>query len=131
MIRDYVEMYRYRIDPDHTEIRMEEQGDPEGLMIAPMLLIPFIENSFKHGLPGGQEKSFIAINTDIRDDKLLLKVCNSCKKSEPEELEQRKGIGIENTRQRLELLYPGRYMLDIKKSEGTFSLSLSIELKHK
>jgi len=131
MIRDYVDMYRHRVDPDLTDIRMEEIGDPEGLLIAPMLLIPFIENSFKHGLLGGLEKSFINIQTDISEEKLLFKVCNSCGKSERQTLEHQKGIGIENTRQRLELLYPGRYLLDIEALEGTFSVELSIELKQK
>ncbi len=131
MIRDYVDMYRYRVDPDLTDIRMEEIGDPEGLMIAPMLLIPFIENSFKHGLLSGQEKSFIDIQTDIREDRLLFKVCNSWEESELDEVQHQKGIGIENTRQRLELLYPGRYLLDIEALEDTFIVKLSIELKQK
>jgi len=131
MIRDYVDMYRYRVDPDLTDIRMEEIGDPEGLMIAPMLLIPFIENSFKHGLLSGQEKSFIDIQTDIREDKLMFKVCNSWEESELDEVQHQKGIGIENTRQRLELLYPGRYLLDIEALEDTFIVKLSIELKQK
>ncbi len=131
LIRDYVEMYRHRVDSDRTDIRMEENGDPEGFLIAPMLLIPFIENSFKHGLLSAQEKSFIDIQTDIREDKLLFKVCNSCEESKLDEVQHQKGIGIENTRQRLELLYPGRYLLDIEALEDTFSVKLSIELKQK
>jgi two-component system, LytTR family, sensor kinase len=131
MIRDYVEMYRHRVDSDRTDIRIEERGDSKGLMIAPMLLIPFIENSFKHGLLSGQAKSFIEIQTEIREDKLLFKVFNSCEESELDEVQHQKGIGIENTKQRLELLYPGRYLLDIEALEDTFSVKLSIELKQK
>ncbi len=131
LIRDYVEMYRHRVDSDRTDIRMEENGDPERFLIAPMLLIPFIENSFKHGLLSGREKSFIDIQIDILEDKLLFKICNSCGKSELDEVQHQKGIGIENTRQRLELLYPGRYLLDIKALEDTFIVKLSIELKKK
>ena len=131
MIRDYVNMYRHRVDSDRTDIQMKENGDPTGFMIAPMLLIPFIENSFKHGLLSGQEKSFIDIQIDIHEDKLLFKVCNSCEESELDEVQHQKGIGIENTRQRLELLYPGRYILDIEALEDTFIVKLSIELKQK
>jgi Histidine kinase len=131
MIKDYVKMYRHRVDPDHADIRMEEKGDPEGFLIAPMLLIPFIENSFKHGLLSGQRKSFIAIYSDIQGGKLLFKVCNSYEKSEADELGHQKGIGIENTRQRLELLYPNKYTLDIETLGGTYSVKLSIELKQK
>ena len=131
MIRDYVDMYRHRVDSDRTDIRMEESGDPEGLLIAPMLLIPFIENSFKHGLLGGQEKSFIHIQTEINNDKLLFKVYNSHSETVRAGLERQKGIGIENTRQRLELLYPGKYLLDIESSGNTYSVNLSLELKQK
>ena len=65
MIRDYVEMYRHRVDNEHTDISMEMKGDPEDIRIAPMLLITFVENSFKHGLRSGQEHTFVHISIRI------------------------------------------------------------------
>ncbi|MCK4989355.1 MAG: sensor histidine kinase [Bacteroidales bacterium] len=62
MIRDYVEMYRYRVDPIRADIKLEVEGEPGDLVIAPMLLIPFIENSFKHGLQGGPGGAFVRIH---------------------------------------------------------------------
>lgn len=129
MIRDYVEMYRHRVDPTRTEIRMEVDGDPGELLIVPMLLIPFIENSFKHGLQGSPGKAFVHIHMTISEQKLQFRVRNSRGETDRVELEQQKGIGIDNTRQRLELLYPGKHTIDIETKEDTFTVNLSIELK--
>lgn len=131
MIRDYVEMYRHRVDPDHTAVKMEISGDPEGLKIAPMLLIPFIENSFKHRLQGKQNRAYIAINLEIEGDEIRFRIENSRGENDQPVLEQQKGIGIENTRQRLELLYPGKHILDIETNEDTFIVNLSIQLSRK
>jgi LytS/YehU family sensor histidine kinase len=130
MITSYVDMYRHRMDPQRTEINMKVVGEPGGLLIAPMLLIPFIENSFKHGPRGGQEKSFVDLYLEISEDKLLLRVRNSQGESDTLELEQQKGIGIDNTRQRLGLLYPGKHKLEIEDLEDTFTVNLSLELNH-
>lgn len=129
IVKDYVNMYRHRVDPNQTRINLEVQGDPEDLRIAPMLLIPFIENSFKHGIQGSQLKPFIAIGLDIRGDRLYFMVRNSCGEMDRAGLEEYKGIGIENTRQRLDLLYPGSHKLEIEALEETFTVNLSLELK--
>jgi len=129
IVKDYVNMYRHRVDPDQTRITMEVHGDPEDLMIAPMLLIPFIENSFKHGIQGNQLKSFIAIRLNIKGDKLQFIVHNSRGEIDQTGLERYKGIGIENTRKRLDLLYPGSHKLDIEALDDTFTVNLSLELK--
>jgi len=129
MIRSYVDMYRHRVDPDHTEIKLEVTGDPGELLIAPMLLIPFIENSFKHGLMATQDLSFVDIRMEISGHLLQFSIHNSRGESERLELKQQKGIGIDNTRQRLELLYPGQHKLDIETLDDTFMVNLSLELK--
>lgn len=129
IIRDYVNMYRHRVDPDRIHITMEVHGDPEELMIAPMLLIPFIENSFKHGIRGSQDKSFVDIQMDLSGENLQFRVDNSLGEVDPAGPEQNKGIGIENTRQRLGLLYPGSHKLDIESLNDKFTVNLSIELK--
>jgi len=128
MIRDYIEMYRHRTDPDITDIRLEINGDPGELVIAPMLLIPFIENSFKHGLHGGSGSSFIEIRLTVSGQELQFMVRNSCGDEDEIELDQFKGIGIDNTIQRLELLYPGKHSIDIENRKDIFIVNLSIEL---
>ncbi|MDF1574709.1 MAG: histidine kinase [Bacteroidales bacterium] len=129
MIKNYVEMYRHRVDPRNTRINMEVKGDPGELLIAPMLLIPFIENSFKHGLSGGEDAAFVNIQMEISKDILQFSVRNSRGTSDGLEIEPAKGIGIRNTRQRLELLYPGKFKLDIEAEEEKYSVYLEIVLK--
>ena len=94
-----------------------------------MLLIPFIENSFKHGLMSVHEKAFVHIHLGISGGKLQFRVQNSHGETDTLELVHQKGIGIDNTRQRLGLLYPGQYELDIGTLEDVFTVNLSIELK--
>ena len=129
MIRDYVDMYRHRVDPGHTEIVLEVNGDDEEGEIAPMLLLPFIENAFKHGLRGNVDKPRVHISLEIAKEKLRFQVINSHGKGDEVDLEPKKGIGIENTRQRLDLLYPGRHQLEIGEEADTFAVKLNLELK--
>jgi sensor histidine kinase YesM len=128
MISDYVDMYRHRVDQDKAEIRMEVIGDKGELVIAPMLLLPFVENAFKHGLRSFTGNTFIHILVEIDGAVLRFKVNNSHGQSDEMDLEHQQGIGIENTRQRLDLLYPGLYQLDIEEKADTFTVKLSIEL---
>jgi sensor histidine kinase YesM len=128
MIRDYVEMYRYRVDPIRADIQMNVEGEPGELQIAPMLLIPFVENSFKHGLRGGSGGAFIRIAIRIEEGAMHFSIENNLGDSDPVELENRKGIGIENTKQRLELLYPGKYKLEIGKNDKIFRVKLYLKL---
>jgi sensor histidine kinase YesM len=129
MIRDYVDMYRHRIDPVHAEILLEVKGDTEEGEIAPMLLLPFIENAFKHGLRGSADKPRVQISLEIAQQGLRFQVINSHGKSDEVDLEPTKGIGIENTRQRLNLLYPGKHQLEIEEKADTFAVKLTLELK--
>lgn len=128
MIRDYVEMYRHRVDQKKAEIKLEISGDAGEHSIAPMLLLPFIENAFKHGLRSETEKTFIYIRIEIGVTELGFRTENSHGRSDGIDLEHKKGIGTENTRQRLDLLYPGKYKLDIDEKANTFTVDLNIEL---
>jgi len=129
MIRDYVDMYRHRVDPGHADIVLEVNGDEEEGEIAPMLLLPFIENAFKHGLRGNVDRPRVHISLEIAREGLRFQVINSHGKGDEVDLEPKKGIGIDNTRQRLDLLYPGKYQLDIDEKADTFEVKLTLELK--
>ncbi len=129
IITDYINMYRHRTDPDRTVINLEVRGDPEGLLIAPMLLIPFVENSFKHGILDGEQQSLIDLLLDISGDTLHFRIQNKCGSPPVLDLDQPSGIGIHNTRQRLQLLYPGSHKLDIESTAEKFTVNLSMELK--
>jgi sensor histidine kinase YesM len=128
LVQDYVEMYRYRVDPVRADIQLTSEGDPAQWKIAPMLLIPFIENGFKHGLSSGHTDAFVHIDLTLKDHRLKCQVKNNRGQKDPVEVDQRKGIGIENTRKRLEILYPGKYDLKIMEDMDTFHVNLSINL---
>lgn len=129
LVRDYVDMYRYRIDPDRVELRLEVSGDPGEQEIAPMLLLPFVENAFKHGLRAGGHPVVIDLIMQLEPGRLLFTARNSTGKEQPgQQLNNGKGIGIENTRQRLELLYPGRHQLAIRKEKELFIVTLQLKL---
>lgn len=129
LIRDFVEMQRYRVDPERVDIKLSIGGDAEDLQVAPMLLIPFVENSFKHGLQGGTGKVLIEIDLHVKASDLEFRVSNTCRPGDSLNLEKRQGIGIKNTRQRLDLLYPGRHSLNISREKELFEVSLRLELK--
>lgn len=130
MIKDYVEMYRHRVDPIRAEIRLKVEGNPGDKEIAPMLLIPFIENSFKHGLQGVPGRAFVHIGIRIGPGNLEFRIENNLGETSPLSLENKGGIGIENTKQRLELLYLGKHELEIKKKEGVFRVRLQLDLNN-
>jgi len=128
LITDYVEMFRFRIDPARVNIQFKVTGECGSLVIAPMLLIPFIENCFKHGLSEGAGKGEIEIALHIDRDTIDFSAANSIgSKGAPPHGFQR-GIGIENTTQRLQLIYPGRHRLRISESGDRFRVSLQIKL---
>lgn len=128
MIRDYVEMYRYRIDPKRVRLVLDISGDPNEMEIAPMLLIPFVENAFKHGLESGLTPVEISVSLRMEPGQLTFNVENSAAPEVKGEGRGEKGIGIENTRHRLELLYPGNHHLLIKQEQDRFQIELQLKL---
>jgi len=93
--------------------------------IPPFLFISLIENAFKHGV-SYREESFIDINLMIADERLLLVVMNS--KADNNPIKEYSGIGLDNTRKRLALIYGSNYHFDIIDKESLFTVNLSIPL---
>ncbi len=126
MLKNYIGLQNLR-SAQKSRIIFETSGEIEGKMIAPMLLLPFVENSFKHGIKGGGDDVFVRIELQIINDELLMEVENNKGKS-ADPLEEQKGIGIENVRKRLSLIYPGRHNLKISDAERTFTIKLKLQL---
>lgn len=96
--------------------------------IAPMLLIPFVENAFKHGI-SLQKKSWVKISLRCLSGSVHLDVNNSIHRSITDDPEKKaSGIGLENVRQRLNLLYPGKHELVIRENELEYFVHLSVKL---
>lgn len=125
-LQNYVEMQRLRVG-EKADIRIEFNGEPEGREIAPLLFLPLVENGFKHGIKGEISGAFVHMQLDILPGQLVFKIENN--KGTVDEVEKgpARGIGLHNLRRRLELLYPGRYRLDVADGINTFTVMLKIE----
>jgi two-component system LytT family sensor kinase len=124
-LRNYIEIEQLRFG-DRLELRVDTPLFTESQRIAPLLLLPFIENAFKHSLSHEAEKAWIHIDIRLEEDKLCMRVANSC--HPPERAGRPPGIGLANVRQRLELSYPGRQLLDIRPGSEVWEVSLTLKL---
>lgn len=119
-----LELLRYRRKLD---FRFSKDNLNPRLKIAPLLLIPFVENAFKHGPAQEEQASFIHMEMETQQNILHFFVENSYVKNNPKSKHIQSGIGLENIRKRLHLLYPNRHTLTILKAD-TFKVSLMVEL---
>jgi LytS/YehU family sensor histidine kinase len=129
LIRDYLELERLRYG-DRITIALHTGGEADGHRIAPLILFPFVENCFKHGVSAELEKGWINLSILVQDDMLRAKIENSkARTSEPDRTGESDGIGFKNALRRLELLYPGRYTLDAVDKGSRFVVELSVKLR--
>ncbi len=127
-IENYIALQEIR-QGANTKIEMNINGHANGHLIAPLLFIPFLENSFKHGVDKSADESWVKIDLNIEGDELDLIVANNkpLKNGQPKSTSG--GIGLTNVKRRLELLYPERYDLFIDEQENTYTTSLKLLLK--
>ncbi len=127
-IKDYIELMKLRLHGCTTVSFTEPQPDYE-YEVAPMLLLPFIENAFKHGR-SGMEKAEIRIDLGVENGILLLTVVNDIHQDKDVLTTESGGIGLINTQRRLNLLYPGKHSLvvDEDRAANTYSVVLEIDL---
>lgn len=123
-LKNYVDLQRHRKD-DNYNINFEYQ-DVNGFRIAPLMLIPFVENAFKHvsHFPSGNE---IDIRLHRENSFFTMSVRNTCDNAVATSSTS-SGIGLKNASRRLQLLYPSRHELRIKKGEGFFEVNLELKL---
>lgn len=119
-------MQKYRL-PASVQINYLVAGNPANLQIAPLIMMPFIENAFKYGV-STEKRSVITIDINITDSILNLIVKNS--KFAVKNLENgTTRLGIRNTKQRLDLIYPGKHKLEISETGEEFLVHLNLQLK--
>jgi two-component system, LytTR family, sensor kinase len=126
-VQNFVEMQRLRVG-GKAEITFKVEGATDGLEVAPLLFLPLVENGFKHGVKGETEGAFILIRLEISPDLLVFKVENN--KGTVDEVEKNgpRGVGLQNLRRRLELIYPGRHELDVVDGIQVFTVVLKIKV---
>lgn len=122
-ISDYIELQRLRMNAD-TPINFTVQGNTETKKIPPLVLMTFVENVFKYGI-SKQEPSPITIDITVNNEGISFFCQNRIFVRNQET--KRAGIGIRNTKQRLEHLYPGRHLLYITNDEELYTVQLNLQ----
>ncbi|MCI4670594.1 MAG: sensor histidine kinase [Bacteroidia bacterium] len=132
-LEDYIELQRLRTNKVRHDIRFNITGDPGDLNIAPLILITPIENAFKHGISMSKD-SFIYMDLLIQEKGIILTVENSLHEGQLIPIsgktlgEEESGVGITNTRQRLDLLYPSDYEWYTEEGLDRYYTQLCIDL---
>ena len=126
-IRNYIDLEKIRLD-DRCKIQFKVKGDLVGKKIPPLLLTPFIENAFKHGIGAQSELNFIIICLDVSDKKAKLKVKNRVAHKKNEKHTKKGRTGLENVKKRLKLTHPDNHKLLIVQKDDIFNVELELEL---
>jgi LytS/YehU family sensor histidine kinase len=123
-LQNYIDLQRLRIS-DSVLINFTIEGDLGGRMVEPLLLIPFVENAFKHGVSYLAESN-IDINLKIDQRVLHFRVENNRMKKNNDPVQQESGIGLKNVLRRLDLLYPGTHIINIDETATKYIVNLYI-----
>ncbi|MFA8298741.1 MAG: sensor histidine kinase [Hyphomicrobiales bacterium] len=125
-LSDYIQLNQLQIE-DRGEINFETNGSLEGKIIAPFILVVFIENCFKHSTSSQTENIKIDINIDVYDNVLRLHCSNTFTNINNKD-NLASGIGLKNVKSRLELLYPENYTLEINNHNNIYDVILELNL---
>jgi two-component system, LytTR family, sensor kinase len=125
-MNNYIDLMKLRIT-DSTALQVNFPATCDNIEIPPFLFISLIENAFKHGV-GFRENAFIRIDLECDGKNIHFSCVNSFEEYSNSKLEDHSGIGLENIRKRLELLFAGRHEFRITKSVSTFDVQLNIHL---
>lgn len=130
-LEDFIELQKLRLE-ERGQVSLQVSGNPENHKIAPLLLVAFVENSFKHSMQSEVDNIEIDIRIAIQDSKLNFVAKNTFSEGDGPSLNNRKGretgIGLQNVKKRLKLIYKGKHNLDIAKDGKYFVVELSLDL---
>jgi len=124
IMKDYIDLEKERYG-NTIEISWTVEGDIRDVFISPLLMLPFLENAFKHGASEQIEKPWMGVDISVENNILKFKIANS--KNEYIS-HSNNGIGINNVKKRLEFLYPGKHELKINDEGDFFAVSLMVKL---
>jgi two-component system, LytTR family, sensor kinase len=127
-IENYISLQLQRLSADISGgIKLNIKGDWQGYQIAPMILIPFIENVFKHGIRL-DEKAGIDINLNFQSGLLILETRNTMRNNKVSNDITNSGIGLDNVKKRLQIIYPNRHKLVIETTNEVYHSRLELQL---
>jgi sensor histidine kinase YesM len=125
VLKDYFELERIRYG-NSIDMQFEIAGEFIGKVVSPLLMIPFVENSFKHGTSRVLREPWIKLFIQADDDMVHFSLTNS--KPAEEMVHHKRGIGLANVRKRLELLYPAAHLLVIESTKNTYTVNMQIPI---
>ena len=128
LLQSYISLEELRYG-DRLELSVTISGEIEKYQISPFLLLPFLENAFKHGTSKQLAKSWINLNISMENSMIKFTLLNSIEPGDEEEHSKIGGIGLQNVKRRLELLYKDKYSFETKRLENAFIVNLSITLE--
>lgn len=130
-IKNYLKLEQLR-QGENVNVQCEiEESNIDDQQIAPLIFIPFIENSFKHGINNEVQKGYVHLNMAVEGKRIIFQIENSKPFATSNPKPNRSGgIGLENVKRRLNLLYPKNHALDIENEPNLFRVTLEMELKH-
>ena len=128
-IRRLIDLHRLRFDEeDKIEIDFRVEGDIENVLVPPMLMIPFVENAFKHGI-ALNAPSFVHIRQKAVDTQIRFQDQNSLHSRQTEKPDTESGLGLQNVKRRLELLFPDSHELSVRTADRTYHVELIIRME--
>lgn len=125
-LRDYMRLQQLRKDNTY-KVSFTVGEEVKGFYITPLLLIPFVENAFKHISHNAGMRNFVEVALNRRNGQMVFSVLNS-KENHRQNNDPVGGIGLNNVKRRLELLYPDRHILSVKETADTFSIELTVKI---
>ena len=128
LLLDYISLEKLRYG-DRLDLSVSITGEVEKYQIAPLLLLPFLENAFKHGTSKQIDQCWISFDLSMDEPLLKFKLINSIDPENENSREVPGGVGLQNVKKRLEILYPSKYNLNTKKLEEVFVISLELQLE--
>jgi len=127
VVKEYIALQKLRSNAQ-LDIQTKISGEISDQQIAPLLLITFLENAFKHGAKGSSGNTFIKVDIKVEKNKLNFTVENNKGLIDEVKTGEHNGLGLENVKRQLELLYPGKHLLNIKDQPDRFVVALQLSL---
>jgi sensor histidine kinase YesM len=127
-LRNFIELGKTRFR-ERIDITTNIAGNFENKKIAPLIFLPFLENSFKYGTNEMLEHAWISLDLTVKGNSLKFKLINGKSPQTGDVKRVSSGIGLQNVKKRLDMLYPSAYELRINETEDTFMVQLSLQLE--
>ncbi len=127
LLEHYIDLEKLRYGERLQHSFQATTDDPQ-TMIAPLILVSFVENAFKHGVSGATDQAIIEASLTIKENRLYFRVFNSKPvKAQTDERAYKDGIGLKNVQRQLDLTYPGLYKWQVEELKNSYEINLEIE----